>query len=102
MRHFYLRDDISRHAPGKKDTIIIHEKGQKKTHQMRHLTMSVLEAFRVFKEENPDVILGKSKFAALRPREVFIKSETPHNVCLCKYHENTQLMLNSVHKHIPH
>lgn len=33
--------------------------------------------------------------------EVFIKSETPHNVCLCKYHENKQLMLDSVHKHIP-
>ncbi|XP_067247442.1 uncharacterized protein [Chanodichthys erythropterus] len=101
VKQFYVRDDISRQAPGRKDSVTIREDGVKKTCQKRHLSMSVLEAYRVFQDEYPEIKIGKSKFAALRPREVFTKAETPHNVCLCKYHENTQMLLESVHKHIP-
>ncbi|QQP56577.1 Uncharacterized protein FKW44_001284, partial [Caligus rogercresseyi] len=28
-------------------------------------------------------------------------SDTPKNVCLCKYHENTSLLLNCAYKHLP-
>ncbi len=101
VKQFYVRDDISRQAPGRKDSVVIKEAGVKKTYQKRHLTLSVLEAYRVFQEENPEIKIGKSKFAALRPGKVFTKAETPRNICLCKYHENTQMLIVSVHKDIP-
>ena len=50
--------------------------------------------------ENPNVVIGKSKFAELRPPQVCLCSETPRNVCLCRYHENTSLLLECVRRHV--
>lgn len=99
VKQFYVQDDISRQAPGRKDSVVIKEDGVKKTYQKSHLTLSVLEAYRVFQEENPEIKIGKSKFAALRPGKVFTKAETPRNICLCKYHENTQMILECTKTH---
>ncbi|XP_060754349.1 uncharacterized protein LOC132865864 isoform X2 [Neoarius graeffei] len=98
---FYKRDDISRQAPGKKDVVIIRVEGKKNKIQKRHMTMSLMEAYRLFKEDHPEVTVGKSKFAELRPPFVLLRSDTPKNVCLCKYHENTSLLLNCAYKHLP-
>lgn len=57
------------------DSVTINEDGVKKTYEKRHLTMSILEAYRVFQQEYPEIQIGKSKFAALRPGEQ--KAETP-------------------------
>lgn len=56
---FYLRDDISRQAPGKKDAITIREGRLKSRVQKRHVTMSLMEAYALFKEEFPEVTVGK-------------------------------------------
>ncbi|RXN14647.1 Sentrin-specific protease 2 [Labeo rohita] len=101
VREFYERDDISRQAPGMRDVVTVREGGVKKKIQKRHLTMSVLEAYRYFKNEHPESAIGKSKFAELRPSHVLRSSDTPRNVCLCRYHENIKLALDCLQHIIP-
>ena len=48
---FYLRDDISRQAPGKRDTIVVREDNEKKTMRKRHLSMNISEVYQLFKQE---------------------------------------------------
>lgn len=98
---FFCRDDISRQAPGIKDAVTIREGGLKTRVQKRHMSMSLLEAYQLFKQDNPEATVGKSKFAELRPPYVLPRADTPRNVCLCKYHENTKLLLDSLYKHLP-
>ncbi|XP_065651101.1 E3 ubiquitin-protein ligase BRE1A-like [Hydra vulgaris] len=62
---FYQSDDISRQAPGKRDTIVVRLKNKKETVQKRHLYMNVSEAYAVFKSDYPEESVGKSKFASL-------------------------------------
>uniref|UniRef100_A0A0K2TTG5 Uncharacterized protein n=1 Tax=Lepeophtheirus salmonis TaxID=72036 RepID=A0A0K2TTG5_LEPSM len=63
--------------------------------------MSLMELYCCFKEDNPKVVIGKSKFAELRPPHICLSSDTPKNVCLCRYHENTSLVLECVQRHVP-
>ncbi|KAI6651096.1 hypothetical protein LOD99_5673 [Oopsacas minuta] len=72
---YYQRDEISRQAPGKRDTTTVRENGAKHT----------------YKNE-------KSKFAALRPPHVLLTSELPINVCVCRYHENFILLWDALDK----
>ena len=69
--------------------------------QARHLTSSVMEVFIMFTEEYRDVKIRKNKFASLRPLHVQLSNKQPHNVCLCKYHENFILAINALHAHCP-
>ena len=69
---FYLRDDISRQAPGKRDSIVVKENGNKTTMQKRHLSMNIVEAHQLFKTDHPEISIGKSKFASLRPAHVLL------------------------------
>ena len=63
--------------------------------------MTIGEAFETFKEDNPDCQIGKSSFASLRPKEVGLVSDMPHNVCGCKIHQNMILILSSLNKKLP-
>ena len=51
-----------------------------------------------FKVEHPDIKIGKSKFAALKPGNV--KPQTKHalNQCICEYYSNTELKLKAIHR----
>lgn len=40
--------------------------------------------------------MGLSKFAQIRPKHVQLSNKLPHNVCLCKYHENFMLALDAM------
>ncbi|KAI6647814.1 hypothetical protein LOD99_8529 [Oopsacas minuta] len=51
-----------------------------------------MEAYSLWQKEYPDIKIGKSKFAALRPPHVLLTSELPRNVCVCRYHENFILL----------
>ena len=75
--------------------------GTKERVQARHLTSSVMEVIAMFTDEYPDVKIGKSKFASLRPLHVQLSNKLPHNVCLCKYNENFILAINALHAHCP-
>mgnify|MGYP001798459122 CR=1 FL=1 len=67
ITNFYLNDDISRQAPGKRDVVTVREENSKQKYQKRHLTMGVIEAYSIWKQEHPDMKCGKSAFAKLRP-----------------------------------
>ncbi|CAF1424572.1 unnamed protein product [Adineta steineri] len=97
---YYFRDDISYQAPGKRDSITIKENGVKKKLQKRYLLYSLNEIYQMFAEENPQVQISCSSFKNLRPCNVLYKSATPHNLCLCIYHENVSLLLHAIDEHI--
>jgi hypothetical protein len=101
--NFYERDDISRQAPGRKDVVTIRsENGEKTKVQARHLTTTINEVYAMFKESNPDIKIGRSKFSELRPKHVLLSSQLPRNVCLCKYHENFIMAVNTLNKEFGH
>ena len=75
VKNFYTRDDISRQAPGKQDTVVVRENSERKTFQKRHLSMTIMEAYQIFKNEHIHISIGKSKFAELRPKSVLYSSD---------------------------
>ena len=89
--------------PGKADCISLRctSTGEKVKKQKRHLVMTISEAHRCFLADNIGVIIGRSKFAELRPKWVLLSSEMPHNVCGCKYHANIILLLEALHRRYP-
>ena len=101
VRNFYLRDDISRMAPGKRDVVTVRTDNRKERLQKRHMYMTIKEAFGIFKIECPNIKVRLSKFAELRPPNVLLSSQTPRNVCTCVYHQNMFLALDAIHSHIP-
>ena len=40
--------------------------------------------------------IGLSKFYELRPSNIKLFEHIPHNVCICSYHENVRLMLETL------
>ena len=84
---FYRNDSISRPSANRKDVVSINGKPTNK----RFMQMTILEAYCLFSVENPSLKIGKSKFYELRPKDV--KLESPHDVCLCIYHENMALLI---------
>ena len=96
VQDFYLRDDISRMLPGKKDYVSVKQADGKREHrQKRLLLLKIGEAHELFKEES-NVQIGKSKFAELRPPQVIPSTSFDQEVCICKYHENIDLLLHGL------
>ena len=98
---FYIRGDVSRMCPGKRDVVTVRKNGKKEKRQKQHTSTSIKEAFVCFKDENPDIKLGLSKFAELRPEHVLLSSQMPKNVCVCMYHENFILAVETLHSYCP-
>ena len=99
MLNFYERDDISRQAPGKRDTVTVNEGDKKTKKQKRHMNMSIMEEYALWRKENPDIKLEKSKFATLRPDHALLTGNSPRNVCVCRHHENSILLLEGLHRY---
>ena len=60
VTEFYQRDDVSRVAPGKRDTVtVITANGNEKL-QKRHFYMHIKETYAVFKDKHPNVKIGIS------------------------------------------
>lgn len=99
---FYLSDSISRQCPGKSDWLVVkNDDGSKEKRQKRHMVMTLSESYKLFGTDNSSVNIGKSSFAALRPKHVLLVSNMPHNVCGCRYHNNVILLLESLHRKVP-
>ena len=77
--------------PGKQDVVTIWDENGDKHKEQRSIK---------FVNENPDITIGKSKFAELRPKEV-LSSKMSHNVCGCIYHENMILLLQELYHIVP-
>ena len=91
---FYENDEYSRQFPGKKDYVSI-QKGVYK--QKRLVLYNLHELFVAFKERNPDVKIGFSKFCTLRARWcVIAASSGTHLVCVCTSHQNTVLVVDTL------
>jgi len=91
--NFYQDDEYSRVMPGKKDSISI---GQKVHRQKRLILCNLHELYAEFKKVNPGLKVGFSKFCSLRPKWcVTVSSSGAHSICVCKSHQNTQLLVHA-------
>ena len=101
--HEFYHSDISWQAPGCKDRIIREttEDGErvKRTEQVRFMLKSLREAYNKFKEEDPSLKVGLTRFCELRPTHVKLLDQIPHQVCVCSYHENVKLLLVALKEH---
>ena len=96
IQQFYERDEISRVMPGKKDVKVVKIGASKEKKRKRILMMTTREAFALYKKEYPTQKVGKSNFQHLRPEWVLPTTGKDHDVCLCKYHENAELLLRKI------
>ena len=105
VKQFYNSDIVSCMLPGRRDCITIAgENGTKEKEQKKILLMTVMEAFQIFKQEYPEIKVGKSNFASLRPSHVLPASETDYTVCCCRYYENFDMLtagLKKLHPNLP-
>ena len=85
--------------PGKADVVTVTTDAGKEKRQKKLLVMTIDEMLEIFKNEHPDVKIGRTKFSELRPKEVLLSSETPRNVCGCIYHANIILLMEALHEH---
>eukprot|EP00731_Ephydatia_muelleri_P027659 Em0019g532a len=69
--------------PGKKDFLSVRKADGEKEHRQKRLVLCNLkEAYHQFKTEHPDVKVGFSKFAGLRPKECVLAGSHWHSNCL--------------------
>ena len=94
----FYEGDVSRMCPGKKDCVNIRNKeGSKEKVQKRLLFANISEIFANFKAEFSSLKIGFSTFALLRPKWCMpVGVAGSNNVCVCTYHQNVKLMLNTV------
>lgn len=92
---FYEDDETSATMPGKKDYVSVKHADGKRVHCQKRLLLSNLrEMYEAFKETEPDLHIGFSSFAALRPKHcVFADDSGAHTVCVCSQHQNMKLMI---------
>lgn len=97
VRVFYESDEISRVMAGKKDCISVKDENGEKTAVQKRLILSNLkEAYIIFKEKYPQMKVGFSKFAELRPKHcVLVGKSGTHSVCVCTTHQNIKLMIEN-------
>ena len=69
IKEFYELDSISRIMPGKKDFVSVIVGDQRIHKQKRLILCNLKELFHEFKNQHPDVSIGFSKFAELRPKQ---------------------------------
>lgn len=100
VREFYSSDDISRQAPGIRDvkTMKDPDSGMRTKIQKRYMNMTVKEANTLFKTQHPTAEIKKSKFYELRPQNIALATEMPHNVCVCKYHANFDYLIKAINR----
>lgn len=105
VNDYFLRDDISWQAPGKKDRVIIRDKSEdgskSKTYlQKRYLRMSMKEIHQCFLNDYPDFSIGLTAFSQLKPKQIDFFGNLPHLVCMCRYHENMRLILEALKPYV--
>ena len=94
VRDFWNRLDVSRELPDTKRKVKVKDtNGSVVEVQMKLMLLSGHESYLYFKELNPEVEIGETKFLEFKP--VYIKSPGQHPdamvSCLCKHHENPRL-----------
>ena len=60
--------------------------------------MSLKGAYHLVKSEHENLPAELPKFCDLRPQNIKLFDQIPHNVCVCIYHENVHLILHKLAK----
>lgn len=83
--------------PGKRDCISVKdENGSKTAVQKRLILCNLKEAYVIFKEKYPQIKIGFSKFAELRPKHcILVGKSGTHSVCVCTIHQTVKLMIEN-------
>ena len=98
VKEFYYSDTVSRVMTGNKDFLSIMENGERKHIQQRLVLSNLKEVYQLFSEKYPNIRIGFSKFAELRPKEcVFAGASGTHCECVCPIHQNVKLMIVGSH-----
>lgn len=93
VRDFLEEDRNSRLCPGKKDTITRH----KKKKQKRYLNETMKNLHKAFIKTNSEYkTMSYATFCRLRPFWIVKPLVTNRDTCLCKVHENIQLIVNKL------
>lgn len=94
---FYESEENSRMLPGKKDCVSIQtEEGKEKRQKMLVLS-NLKELYESFKNTHPDMKIGFSSFASLRPKWCVLAGVAgTHTVCVCVIHQNPKLKIQSI------
>ncbi|XP_034246220.1 uncharacterized protein LOC117648108 [Thrips palmi] len=94
VKNFYELPEISREMAGKKECIsVTANDGTRSLVQKRLILGDLKEIYDLFKTKHPEVKIGFSRFASLRPRHcVLAGAPGTHAVCVCMVHQNFKLM----------
>lgn len=94
VKQFFEYDDISSMMPGQKDFKKVKIGDQITTVQKRLIMGNLKDIFKKFKNENPNIKIGFSKFCSVRPEHCILAGAGgTHRVCVCPIHENMKLMM---------
>lgn len=97
VRAFYENDMNSRLLPGTKDVISLKIDGKKQLVQKRLVVCNLKELYQSYKSKYPELKVGFSKFAELRPKHcVLAGASGTYSVCVCTYHQNVKFMLDAI------
>ena len=78
------------------DEMTVWENGIKSKCRKYYLIMFLKEVYELFKQCYPDITVGFSKFASLRPANgLLLKDQHPH-ICKCEIHENFLLKIKGL------
>ena len=98
IQSFYQSDEVYRNLPGKKNFVSVKVNNLRIHKQKCLLLMNLNELCQAFKKDNPEIMIGISKFCELRPKNrITVGSHGSHSVCLCKIHQNVKLMIALQH-----
>ncbi|KAK3920021.1 ATP-dependent 6-phosphofructokinase, muscle type [Frankliniella fusca] len=79
-----------------KDVKRVKENGKSVLKRKRLFLTTLKEGYQSLKSSYPELKIGFSTFAALRPKEVVLAGQAgTHTVCVCTYHQNVKLMLSA-------
>ena len=95
VKNWYESDDNSRQSPNACDCIFIkNEKGERERIAKRMLLFTEEELHLLFRRIHPEIKIGRSKFASLRPKHCILPSDKQTlEFCVCKYHQNVKLRI---------
>ncbi|XP_014676865.1 PREDICTED: uncharacterized protein LOC106816757 [Priapulus caudatus] len=88
VEDFYQQPEVSVVLPDRKLV--------KKNKCRRVLQKTIRNTYEDFKAEHPDVKVGRSKFASLKPTHVKPSQDTPVNQCICEYCANFELKIKAL------
>ena len=96
INSFYNKDDISRQLPYKNMTRKMKdESGKYHRVPVRVMEVTLKKAFQLFKQEHPDVKIGRRSFETKRPKNVRLRRYAQRLQCCCTYHTNMNYIVKA-------